>query len=60
MQNITSFNIKSFNTNAQNEARLALREASYNGADFGVEYSDLRLDNTGINMPVFVKTTGKY
>ena len=42
MQNITSFN-----TNAQNEARLALREASYNGADFGVEYSNLRLDNTG-------------
>ena len=42
MQNITPLHV-----NAQNEARLALREASYNGADFGVEYSNLRLDNTG-------------
>jgi hypothetical protein len=42
MQNITPLHV-----NDQIEARLALREASYNGADFGVEYSDLRLDNTG-------------
>lgn len=35
------------NVTAQNEARLALRQTDYNGADFGVEYSNLRLDNTG-------------
>ena len=46
MQNIINFDLT-----AQQTADLKLRNSDYNNADFGVEYSNLRLDNTGAIVP---------